>query len=127
MLPSGSALKYENRIGWGVSFLTNVGALRRPKRGHYQITDAGKQLIELFPNGAKERDIKALGADPSSPIREYVATTTRKTSAPAMTAPTEESSLQASSSRRLSISCCQWATAAPPGPAASPSSATTEA
>ena len=27
MLPSGSALKYENRIGWGVSFLTNVGAL----------------------------------------------------------------------------------------------------
>ena len=93
MLPSGSALKYENRIGWGVSFLTNVGALRRPKRGHYQITDAGKQLIELFPNGAKERDIKALGADPSSPIREYVATTTRKTSDSATTAPTEESSM----------------------------------
>lgn len=93
MLPSGSALKYENRIGWGVSFLTNVGALRRPKRGHYQITDAGKQLIELFPNGAKERDIKALGADPSSPIREYVATATRKTSESATTAPTEESSM----------------------------------
>ncbi|MGO1739617.1 MAG: restriction endonuclease [Actinomycetaceae bacterium] len=93
MLPSGSALKYENRIGWGVSFLTNVGALRRPKRGHYQITDAGKQVIELFPNGAKERDIKALGADPSSSIREYVATTTRKTSESATTAPTEESSM----------------------------------
>lgn len=93
MLPSGSALKYENRIGWGVSFLTNVGALKRPKRGHYQITDAGKQLIELFPNGAKERDIKALGADPGSPIREYVATTKRKTSESATTAPAEESSM----------------------------------
>lgn len=91
MLPSGSALKHENRIGWGVSFLTNVGALTRPRRGHYQITDAGKQLIELFPNGAKERDIKALGADPGSPIREYVATTNRKTSESATTAPEESS------------------------------------
>lgn len=93
MLPSGSALKYENRIGWGVSFLTNAVALTRPKRGHEQITDAGKQLIELFPNGAKECDIKALGADPSSPIREYVATTNRKTSESATTAPAEESSM----------------------------------
>lgn len=93
MLPSGSQEKYKNRIGWGVSFLTNVGALTRPKRGHYQITDAGKQLIKLFPNGAKERDIKALGADPGSPIREYVATTKRKMSESATTAPAEESSM----------------------------------
>jgi restriction system protein len=71
MLPSGGQLKYQNRIGWAVSFLTNVGAIDRPKRGHYQITDAGRQLIELFPNGAKERDIKALGEDPASPIRAY--------------------------------------------------------
>jgi len=63
VLPSGNQLKYQNRIGWGVSFLTNVGALERPKRGHYQITGAGKQLVKLFPNGAKERDVKALGED----------------------------------------------------------------
>lgn len=93
MLPSGSQEKYKNRIGWGVSFLTNVGALTRPKRGHYQITDAGKQLIELFPSGAKEREIKALGADPSSPIREYVATTDRRTAEPATIAPARESSM----------------------------------
>ncbi|WIY82944.1 restriction endonuclease [Propionimicrobium sp. PCR01-08-3] len=71
MLPSGSQLKYENRIGWGVSYLTNVGALLRPKRGHYQITDAGRQLVQLFPNGVKVRDIEILGADPESPIRVY--------------------------------------------------------
>ncbi|ROZ63938.1 restriction endonuclease [Kocuria soli] len=93
MLPSGSGERYKNRIGWGVSFLTNVGALTRPKRGHYQITDAGKQLIELFPNGAKERDIKALGADPSSPIREYVASTDRKTVESETTNPVKESSM----------------------------------
>lgn len=71
LLPSGNQLKYENRIGWGVSFLTNVGALSRPRRGHYTITEAGKQLIAMFPNGAKERDIRVLGEDPRSPIRVY--------------------------------------------------------
>lgn len=78
MLPSGTQLKYRNRIGWGVSFLTNVGALERPKRGHYRITDAGKRLIDLFPHGIRERDINLLGEDPSSPIRVYESTGPRK-------------------------------------------------
>src|SRR4051794_31720395 len=30
---------FENRIGWGLSFLTNVGALARPSRGNYTITE----------------------------------------------------------------------------------------
>jgi restriction system protein len=77
MLPSGKGLTFHNRIGWGVSFLTNVGALQRPKRGHYQITDAGRELIRLFPNGVGERDVKALGLDPDSPIRVYQASTPR--------------------------------------------------
>ena len=69
---------YENRIGWGLSFLTNVGALTRPSRGHYTITDAGRFLLDRFPQGVLERDINALGEDPLSPIRPYVATVTRK-------------------------------------------------
>lgn len=78
LLPSGSQLKYQNRIGWGVSFLTNVGALERPKRGHYQITDAGRMLVARFPGGVKERDINALGDDPTSPIQPYKSTGPRK-------------------------------------------------
>lgn len=77
MLPTGTQLKYQNRIGWGASFLTNVGALERPKRGHYQITDIGRQLLRQFPQGVWERDLTALGADPSSPVRPYQATVTR--------------------------------------------------
>lgn len=69
---------FENRIGWGVSFLTNVGALARPSRGHYCITDAGKQLIRHFPDGVKEKDLDRLGEDPSSPIRPYRSTVTHK-------------------------------------------------
>lgn len=77
MLPSGLRLKYDDRIRWGVSFLRNVGALTRPSRGHYQITDAGRMLIDLFPNGVREKDIKQLGEDPASPIRIYQSTVTR--------------------------------------------------
>jgi restriction system protein len=81
LLPSGGQLKYQNRIGWAVSFLTKVGALERPKRGHYQITDAGRHLIDLFPDGVKERDLTVLGEDPSSPIRIYQSTGPRKAAA----------------------------------------------
>lgn len=69
---------FENRIGWGVSFLTNVGALARPSRGHYCITDAGRQLIRLFPDGVKEKDLDRLGEDSSSPIHPYRSTVTHK-------------------------------------------------
>lgn len=78
MLPSGQRL-LENRIGWGLSFLNNVGALDRPARATYVITDAGRHLLTRFPGGFREHDVKGLGEDPSSPIRPYVV----KPSAPA--------------------------------------------
>ncbi|WP_371706606.1 restriction endonuclease [Pseudarthrobacter sp. NIBRBAC000502771] len=77
-LPSGQ-LTYENRIGWGLSFLTNVGALDRPSRGYYVITEAGRQVLSQFPTGVREQDINVLGEDASSPIRPYAASAGRKT------------------------------------------------
>lgn len=71
VLPSGSQLTHQNRMGWGVSFLTNVGALERPKRGHYTITEAGRQVLQMFPNGVRERELRELGDDARSPIRPY--------------------------------------------------------
>src|SRR5690606_15724996 len=72
-LSSGQQL-YRNRTGWGLSFLAKVGALHRPSRGHYTITDAGRQLLKDFPNGLREQEVRAMGEDPDSPIQEYVAT-----------------------------------------------------
>src|SRR5690606_35291616 len=43
-LPSGQFV-YENRIGWAVSYLKRVDALARPRRGHYQITEIGRELL----------------------------------------------------------------------------------
>ncbi|UAL30158.1 restriction endonuclease [Nocardioides rotundus] len=87
-LASGEAV-HENRMGWALSFLTNVGALSRPSRGHYTITEAGRQLIELFPDGARVTDLKALADEPTSPIRPYVATVSRTPQTPQTTADSE--------------------------------------
>lgn len=70
VIASGEEM-YANRIGWGLSFLYNVGALDRPKRAHYLITDAGRELISRFPEGATEREILALADDSRSLIRPY--------------------------------------------------------
>lgn len=41
--------KYANRVGWAISHLTKAGALNRPERGHYVVTDAGKVLLSNHP------------------------------------------------------------------------------
>lgn len=74
MLPSGRKVKYKDRIGWCVSYLTIVGALERVKRGHYQITDAGRALLAQYPDGVTEQQVRALGEDPASLIRPYKST-----------------------------------------------------
>ena len=60
---------YTNRIGWGLSFLYNVGALERPKRGDYVKIDAGRELILKFLHREKERETLVLGDDSKSLIR----------------------------------------------------------
>jgi len=59
LLPSGQR-KAENRIGWAVSYLTRVGALQRPTRGQYSITDGGRQLLAAHPHGIAELDLRLL-------------------------------------------------------------------
>lgn len=77
-LPGGQS-RFENRIGWALSFLANVGALERPQRGHYEITQGGRMIAERYPDHVREREIKALGDDPAWPmIRPYVATNVRE-------------------------------------------------
>ena len=71
VLSSGQPM-YANRIGWALSQLTRVGALSRPSRGLYQLTEAGRQVLAQFPGGITESELDALGQDPTSPIRPYV-------------------------------------------------------
>lgn len=64
---SSGQLKYENRIGWATSSLYRVGALDRPARGHYTITDIGSDLLAQHPDGITEKDLRALAGDANAP------------------------------------------------------------
>ena len=69
-LPTGQP-RWKNRTGWANSYLTNIGALERAKRGHYVITDAGREVLSKFPDHLMQKDLLLLGKDPSSLIRMY--------------------------------------------------------
>lgn len=58
-LTSGG-LKYQNRIGWATSYLGRVGALERPARGQYFITEVGRQLLADHPDGIIEANLRAI-------------------------------------------------------------------
>lgn len=59
LLNSGH-VKYRNRIGWAMSYLTRVGALDRPTRGNYSITNVGRQLLAQHPDGITESDLRLI-------------------------------------------------------------------
>lgn len=72
-LNSGQS-RFDNRLGWATSALSRAGAIDRPTRGRYQITDAGRQLLGEHPNGIAEADLltvsgesEALGVTTSEP------------------------------------------------------------
>jgi len=58
-LPSGQS-KSANRIGWATSYLTRVGAIERPQRGHYTITEGGLELLAKHPVGITELDLRGM-------------------------------------------------------------------
>ncbi|MFA5564899.1 MAG: restriction endonuclease [Acidimicrobiia bacterium] len=68
---SSGQLTYENRIGFGLSRLTKVGALKRVARGSYAITATGHELIEKFNDTITVADLNRLAQDPESLVKAY--------------------------------------------------------
>ena len=48
-LPSGGQTVFANRVTWSTVYLTKAGALKRPKRGTFQITERGQHLLRQHP------------------------------------------------------------------------------
>lgn len=63
---SSGQLRYRNRIGWATSYLGRAGAISRPARGQYAITDVGRQLLADHPNGITEKALRAFAGDPNA-------------------------------------------------------------
>lgn len=49
MLPSGLKTRYEDRVMWSITYLYSAKLLSRPRRGVYQITERGQQLLATNP------------------------------------------------------------------------------
>lgn len=49
MLPSGIQSTFVNRVGWASTYMKKAGLLQATRRGFYQITDRGKDLLKKQP------------------------------------------------------------------------------
>ena len=59
ILSSGQSV-VANRINWATSYLTRVGALQRPARGKYLITEFGKKFLAEHPIAITELDLRGV-------------------------------------------------------------------
>ncbi|MDZ4180442.1 MAG: restriction endonuclease, partial [Coriobacteriia bacterium] len=49
LLPSGQQEVFNNRIGWARTYLTKAGLLQSTRRGHYEITQRGIDVLAANP------------------------------------------------------------------------------
>lgn len=45
LLPSGRQSTFDNRVGWARTYLKKAGLLDLPKRGYFQITERGREVL----------------------------------------------------------------------------------
>jgi restriction system protein len=58
LLPSGKQTTYSNRVAWALTHMGKAGLVERPTRGHYTITERGRQVLLEHP---KRVDLSVLG------------------------------------------------------------------
>ena len=49
MLPSGIQSTFVNRVGWASTYMKKAGLLEATRRGFYQLTDRGRDLLKKQP------------------------------------------------------------------------------
>ncbi|MET3141422.1 UNVERIFIED_ORG: restriction system protein [Arthrobacter sp. UYEF2] len=59
---NSGGLRYEQRTGWVLSHLTRANWIDRPTKGHYCITDDGRQWLRENPNGINYSQANAIFA-----------------------------------------------------------------
>lgn len=59
VLDSGER-RFENRISWAIAYLVKANAVMRPSRGRHMITESGQALLEGYPTGLTEADLRLI-------------------------------------------------------------------
>lgn len=49
-LPSGKQTRFANRVHWARSYLKQAGLVRNTKRGHFEITEEGRRVLQDSPD-----------------------------------------------------------------------------
>ncbi|MDT3683314.1 MAG: restriction endonuclease [Truepera sp.] len=60
LLPSGRQRRYDNRVGWARTYLTKAELIRAVKRGVYELTDTGHQLMATKPEAVTVNTLMAI-------------------------------------------------------------------
>lgn len=55
LLPSGLQPVFTNRIGWARTYLKKAGLLSSPRRGHFKITDRGRNILKEHPSAINQK------------------------------------------------------------------------
>jgi restriction system protein len=58
LLPSGTQFVISNRVGWARTYMKKAGLLTDPRRGHFRITDRGKELLKKKPASLSATDLR---------------------------------------------------------------------
>jgi len=58
MLPSGIQSTFVNRVGWASTYMKKAGLLEATRRGFYQITDRGRDLLNKQPKTINAKLLK---------------------------------------------------------------------
>lgn len=56
-LPSGQVILY-NRVHWARTYLDKAGALKKTRRGHFELTDRGRELLKDHPDAIRVKNLK---------------------------------------------------------------------
>ena len=49
LLPSGRQPTFDNRVGWARTYMKKAGLLRSTRRGYFQITERGLDVLDQSP------------------------------------------------------------------------------
>jgi restriction system protein len=58
LLPSGTQFVMANRVGWARTYLKKAGLISDPRRGYFQITERGRELLKRKPARIGTKDLK---------------------------------------------------------------------
>lgn len=89
LLPSGTQRAFDNRVGWATTYLKKAGLIQSQKRGEFEITALGKDILTKGLERIDNRFLRQFdsfneffGASPTSPQRIAQSETVESTTTP---------------------------------------------